>query len=129
LIERGFFRVVYGGITEGNYLCNHPAVDEIHLTGSDKTFESIVFGSGPEGARRKAQKNPLISKPVTGELGNITPVIIVPGPWSESDIRKQAEKVTTWLTYNAGCNCLTRGCSSNIGTGQCVKLSQELSAI
>ncbi|MCX6011532.1 MAG: aldehyde dehydrogenase family protein [Chloroflexi bacterium] len=107
LIDRGFFRVVYGGIAEGNYLCNHPAVDEIHLTGSDKTFESIVFGSGSEGARRKAQKNPLISKPVTGELGNITPVIIVPGPWSENDIRKQAEKVTTWLTYNAGCNCLT----------------------
>jgi acyl-CoA reductase-like NAD-dependent aldehyde dehydrogenase len=107
LIVRGFFRVVSGGITEGNYLCNHPAVDEIHLTGSDKTFEAIVFGSGPEGAKRKADKTPLILKKVTGELGNITPIIVVPGPWSQNDIRKQAEKVTTWLIHNAGCNCLT----------------------
>jgi acyl-CoA reductase-like NAD-dependent aldehyde dehydrogenase len=107
LIDRGFFRVVYGGIKEGNYLCNHPAIDEIHLTGSDKTFESIVFGSDSEGARRKAQKNPLISKPIIGELGNITPVIIVPGPWSEDEVRKQAEKITGWMIYNAGCNCLT----------------------
>jgi len=107
LIDRGFFCVVSGGIAEGNYLCNHPAVDEIHLTGSDKTFEAIVFGSGTEGAKRKANRSPLLSKNVTGELGNITPIIVVPGPWSQNDIRKQAEKVTTWLTNNAGCNCLT----------------------
>jgi hypothetical protein len=54
-------------------------VDEIHLTGSDKTFKAIVFGSGVEGAERKAKKKPLIIKPVTGELSNITPIIIVPG--------------------------------------------------
>jgi acyl-CoA reductase-like NAD-dependent aldehyde dehydrogenase len=107
LIDRGFFCVVYGGITEGNYLCNHPAVDEIHLTGSDKTFEAIVFGSDPEGAKRKANRTPLISKNITGELGNITPIIVVPGPWSQDDIRKQAKKVAAWLANNAGCNCLT----------------------
>jgi acyl-CoA reductase-like NAD-dependent aldehyde dehydrogenase len=107
LIDRGFFRVVYGGIAEGNYLCNHPAVDEIHLTGSDKTFEAIVFGSDSEGTKRKANKTPLISKNITGELGNITPIIIVPGPWSQDDIRKQAKKVAAWLANNAGCNCLT----------------------
>jgi acyl-CoA reductase-like NAD-dependent aldehyde dehydrogenase len=107
LIERGFFRLVSGGIAEGNYLCNHPAVDEIHLTGSDKTFEAIMFGPGPEGARRKANRTPLISKNVTGELGNITPIIIVPGPWSGGDIKKQAEKIAGWLVSNAGCNCLT----------------------
>jgi acyl-CoA reductase-like NAD-dependent aldehyde dehydrogenase len=82
-------------------------VDEIHLTGSDKTFKAIVFGSGVEGAERKAKKKPLITKPVTGELSNITPIIIVPGPWSSDDIRKQAVKLVSWLTYNAGCNCFT----------------------
>jgi len=107
LISRGFLRIVYGGAVEGSYLCNHPDVDEIHLTGSDKTFETIIFGAGAEGAERKAQRKPLVSKPVSGELGNVTPVIIVPGPWSDDDIRKQAEKVTTWLANNAGCNCLT----------------------
>jgi acyl-CoA reductase-like NAD-dependent aldehyde dehydrogenase len=107
LINQGFLRIVYGGAAEGTYLCNHPLVDEIHLTGSDRTFEAIIFGSGAEGAERKAQKKPLITKPVTGELGNITPVIIVPGPWSNDDMRQQAQKVTIWLAFNAGCNCLT----------------------
>ena len=107
LINPGFLRIVYGGAAEGNYLCNHALVDEIHLTGSDKTFETIIFGPGTGGSERKAQKKPLITKPVTGELGNITPVIIVPGPWSAEDIGKQAQKITIWLAFNAGCNCLT----------------------
>ena len=107
LIKRGYLRIVYGGATEGSYLCHHPLVDEIHLTGSDKTFETIIFGSGSEGAEHKVQKRPSISKPVSAELGNVTPVIVVPGPWNDNDIRKQAEKITTWLACNAGCNCLT----------------------
>ena len=107
LIKQGYLRIVYGGAAEGSYLCHHPLVDEIHLTGSDKTFETIIFGSGSEGAELKARKRPSISKPVSAELGNVTPVIVVPGPWSDHDIRKQAEKITTWLAYNAGCNCLT----------------------
>ena len=53
LIERGFFRVVYGGAEEGAYLCRHDGVDEIHITGSDQTYEAIVFGPGDEGRRRK----------------------------------------------------------------------------
>ena len=49
LVQRGFLRMVAGGAVEGVYLCAHPAVDAIHLTGSDKTFETIVFGSGAGG--------------------------------------------------------------------------------
>ena len=76
LIDLGFLRVVYGGAAEGYYLCNHRGVDEIHITGSDKTFAAIVFGSGSEGAIRKAERTPLLTKRVTGELGNVSPVII-----------------------------------------------------
>ena len=107
LINQDFLRIVYGGAAEGIYLCNHPLVDEIHITGSDKTFEAIVFGSGTEGVKNKAEKRPLVSKPFTGELGCVNPVIIVPGPWNEDDIRKQAVKLMTWLSVNSGCNCLT----------------------
>ncbi len=107
LIRRGFLRVVSGGVDEGSYLCHHPLVDDIHLTGSDKTFEAIVFGSGVEGAKRKEEKTPLITKPFTGELGNITPVIVVPGPWSSDEVRKQAVKIVSWLALNAGCNCFS----------------------
>jgi hypothetical protein len=107
LIERGFFAVVYGGAEEGAYLSSHPDVVDLHLTGSDKTFEAIVFGRGPEGRKRKAERRPLIAKRFTGELGNVSPVIIVPGPWTRSDVEEQAKHIATWLVVNAGFNCLT----------------------
>ncbi|MDI6801317.1 MAG: aldehyde dehydrogenase family protein [Thermodesulfovibrionales bacterium] len=107
LVQRGFLRVVYGGVAEGSYLCYHPAVDEIHLIGSDKTFEAIVFGRGTEGTGRKAERNPLVTKRFTAELGNITPVIIVPGPWNDSDIREQAVQLASWFVFNAGFQCHT----------------------
>jgi acyl-CoA reductase-like NAD-dependent aldehyde dehydrogenase len=66
-----------------------------------------VFGSGLEGVKRKSEKTPLLTKPITGELGNITPVIIVPGPWTSDEIKKQAVKIVSWLAYNAGCNCFS----------------------
>ena len=105
LVERGVLRVVYGGAGEGAYLCAHPAVDEIHITGSDKTYEAIVFGTGADGARRKTERRALLAKPVTAELGNVSPVIVVPGPWSAADLRYQAANLASMLTNNAGYNC------------------------
>src|SRR5437763_14840599 len=105
LIEQGFLQVVYGGASEGAYLCNHPGVEEIHSTGSDKTFDAIVFGTGEQGARRKAERSPLLTKRVTGELVNVSPVIVVPGHWKANDLLYQAEHIASMLTNNAGFNC------------------------
>ncbi|HET9766390.1 MAG TPA: aldehyde dehydrogenase family protein [Thermoanaerobaculia bacterium] len=105
LVEAGFLRVVYGGAEEGAYLCEHPLVDSIHITGSDKTYDAIVFGTGAEGARRKAAGEPRLQKPVSAELGNVSPVIVVPGTWSDADLAYQAENVATMLANNAGFNC------------------------
>ncbi|HYO15564.1 MAG TPA: aldehyde dehydrogenase family protein [Thermoanaerobaculia bacterium] len=105
LIERRFVRLVYGGAGEGASLCNHSGVDEIHITGSDKTYEAIIFGPGEEGQRRKADNEPILDKRVTAELGNVSPVIVVPGPWSDADLAYHAENLATMLTNNAGFNC------------------------
>ncbi|MGB8331727.1 MAG: aldehyde dehydrogenase family protein [Polyangiales bacterium] len=105
LRERGFFRIVYGGAAEGDYLCNHRLVEEIHITGSDKTHDAIVFGIGEEGARRKAQGQPRNTKHLTCELGNVSPVIIVPGPWSQSDLDFHGVNIASSLCNNAGFNC------------------------
>lgn len=108
LVDRGFLRVAYGGAEEGAYLCAHPGVDEIHITGSDRTYDAIVYGPGEEGRRRKERDEPLLDKRVTAELGNVSPVIIVPGPegsWSDSDLVYHAENLVTMLTNNAGFNC------------------------
>lgn len=107
LIEGGFLRIVRGGAAVGSYLTQHPLIDEIHVTGSDKTHDAIVFGVGDEGVRRKAANDPITTKPVSCELGNVSPVVIVPGRWSAKEIRYQAEHVATMLTNNAGFNCLT----------------------
>ncbi len=105
LIDGGFVRVVYGGADVGTYLVHHPGVDEVHMTGSDRTYEAIVFGPGEDGARRRREGRPQLDKPVTAELGNVSPVIVVPGPWSDGEVAYQAENVVSMLTNNAGFNC------------------------
>ena len=105
LIQRNALRIVYGGAEQGSFLCHHPAVDEIHITGSDKTHDAIVFGSGPEGAARKARREPLLTKPVTSELGNVSAVIVVPGAWTKGDLQRQAVNLASMLVNNAGFNC------------------------
>ena len=105
LIDWGVLRIVYGGGDVGAYLTNHPDVDEIHITGSDKTVEAIVFGPGEEGQRRKAECRPKLEKPITSELGNVSAVIVVPGPWSDGDLEYHAENLVSTITNNAGFNC------------------------
>lgn len=105
LIERGFLAVVSGGAEVGGYLTEHASVDEIHMTGSDRTYEAIVFGAGAEGKANKAAARRVLDKPVTAELGNVSPVIVVPGPWSDGDLAYQGENVASMLTNNAGFNC------------------------
>jgi hypothetical protein len=105
LVEAGFLRIVTGDAAAGAYLAGHPDVGHIHMTGSDKTFEAVVFGPGPDGAARKARGKRLVEVPVTVEGGNVSPVIIVPGRWSSAELRYQAAHLATMLANNAGFNC------------------------
>ena len=107
LIDAGFLQIVYGGAQEGAYLCNHSTVDTVHMTGSARTFEAIVFGPGERGKQRKHARQPKFTKPFSAELGNISPVIVVPGPWSEKEVSFQSERLGSWLAHNAGCYCST----------------------
>lgn len=105
-IRQGILAVVYGGVDEGQYLARHPVIDEIHLTGSDATHDAIVWG--PPGADRDMRKQlgrPLCTKHVTSELGNVSPVIIVPGPYTERQLAYQAGEAASAATMNAGFLC------------------------
>jgi acyl-CoA reductase-like NAD-dependent aldehyde dehydrogenase len=106
LTDEGFVRVVSGGADVGAYLTAHPGIDAIHLTGGERTHDAIVFGTGDDGAARKRAGRPVVTKPVTSELGNVTPVIVVPGPWEEVDLDFQAAHVATQKLHNAGANCI-----------------------
>lgn len=107
LIRDGFLRIVQGGAEEGAYLAAHPGVDELHITGSFRTYNAIVYGTGPDAEERRQRDVPVLHKPFTSELGNLTPVILVPGRWNEREIEYQADNLATMLTNNAGFNCTT----------------------
>ncbi|MEM9996470.1 MAG: aldehyde dehydrogenase family protein [Bacteroidota bacterium] len=105
VIRDGFLQMTYGGADVGAYLVEHPGIDEIHITGSARTHDVIVFGPGEEGQRRKAENRPRLQKRITSELGNVTPIIVMPGAWNRADLQFHAENVATMMTQNGGFNC------------------------
>lgn len=105
-IGKGFVRIVNGDATVGDYLCNHAQVQTIHITGSVRAHDAIVWGAGADAQANKRQNTPRNRRPITSELGGITPAIIVPGPWSKSDIAFQAEHIASQKLNNGGANCV-----------------------
>lgn len=133
LIEPGFLRIVTGGGDVGAYLTGHAGIDHVHITGAAPTFDAIVWGpstgSGTGGGsvaaggsgtaqakRRKRENRPQLKKPISAELGGVSPIIVVPGEWSDADLRFHAEHVATMRLYNSGHNCIA---------GQVVVLSSD----
>jgi aldehyde dehydrogenase (NAD(P)+) len=106
-ISRGFMVVTTGDINVSSYMTAHSGITNMHLTGSDKTYENIVYGSTlnekDKGKKTLSKKN---KKPFTTELGNVTPFIIHPGKWSTSEIKYQARKIVTAKLNNNGFNCI-----------------------
>ena len=106
LIDRGYLRLVYGSAEVGNYLCYHPLVDDVHITGSDRTHDAIVWGPpGPARDQRMAAGDPLLNKPISSELGNVSPVAILPHQYSDAELWFQACNVVTMVVNNASFNC------------------------
>ena len=106
LIDGGYLRIVYGGGAEGAHLLGHAAVDDVHITGSANTFDQIYWGPpGPERDRRKRERDPLLRKTITSELGSVSPVIVVPGRYTERELRFRARAVVSATVNNASFNC------------------------
>ncbi len=106
LIARGFLRIVYGGADVGKYLVYHEGIDDVHITGSDRTHDLIVWGPpGPDRERRLRENDPLLDKPISSELGNVSPVAIVPYTYSDDELAFQARNVVTMVENNASFNC------------------------
>ncbi len=106
IIDCGYLRVVYGGGDVGKYLCEHPGIDSIHITGSDLTHDLIVWGPpGAERDRRKKDNDPLLTKPITSELGNVSPMAIVPAQYSEAQLDFQARNIVSMVFNNGSFNC------------------------
>jgi aldehyde dehydrogenase (NAD(P)+) len=64
---------------------------------------------GPPGTEREARRRegrPVLDKPVSAELGNITPVVMVPGPVSKGGFDAQLEGLAGMFAHNASFNCV-----------------------
>ena len=106
LIDFGALAIVTGGIETGEYLCNHPDVETLHITGAGTSHDAIVWGVGDEAVANRQAGKPGNTRQITSELGAVCPTIVVPGPWTAADIRFQAEHVTTQKLHNSGFNCV-----------------------
>jgi hypothetical protein len=105
LVDSGFLELAYGGITEGKHLTDHELVTSIHITGSARAHDAIIWGPGEEGVQNKAAGTPRLDKHISSELGCVSPVLVVPGPWTDKQLDYQARQVASMLVYNCGFNC------------------------
>ncbi|WP_018177345.1 aldehyde dehydrogenase family protein [Jongsikchunia kroppenstedtii] len=101
LINAGLLRIVNGAAQVGQYLTAHPGIGHVHITGSGVTHDMIVWGSLTD-----KEGEPQLDKPITSELGGVSPIIVVPGQWDDDDLRFQAEHVATQRFHNCGHNCI-----------------------
>ncbi|RMI32583.1 aldehyde dehydrogenase family protein [Nocardia stercoris] len=106
LIELGALRILTGGAEVGGYLVQHPSVTQVHMTGSAATHDAIVWGPGTDGIERKLHGTPLLDKPISSELGGVSPTLVLPGRWSAADLTFQAEHIATQRLHNGGYNCV-----------------------
>lgn len=106
LIQAGYVQIASGGAEAGAHLVNHRSITHVHLTGSAETHDRIVWGPpGPEREERMERNEPLLRKPVTSELGNISPIIVTPYLYSTQELRAIARNIATQITNNASFNC------------------------
>lgn len=107
LIEADVLRIIYGGAEAGRYAAEHMRVGRVHITGSTQTHDAIVWGAPQqEQQRRKAAGDPILKKPISSELGNVTPWIVLPGRYGRSQLISQAQNVAASITNNASFNCI-----------------------
>lgn len=107
LIENDLLRIVCGDATVAKAAIDDPRVEDVHITGSEATHEAIVWGTDPlDVATRKFSNDPVLKKPITSELGNVTPWIVVPGQYSPKVLKFQTENIVASMTNNAAFNCI-----------------------
>lgn len=105
-IAAGWVRLLDGGAELGDHLARHEQVDAVHLTGSARTYQALMWGDGEAGRQRMREGRPRLRARVTSELGGVSPCIVVPGAWRAADFRHHAALIATSKLNNGGHNCI-----------------------
>ena len=109
LIKEDFFFALQTDLPTSQWLCYHDLIDSVHMTGGTATHDAIVWGQNKEEQEQnKKQSTPLLHKPMTSELGCVTPWMILPGTqWSQKELNHQAGHLITGVIGQNSCNCLS----------------------
>ncbi|MFM7207551.1 MAG: hypothetical protein ACKO4T_12880 [Planctomycetaceae bacterium] len=106
LVAAGMVEFVAGGPEIAAESIAAPLVTHVHLTGGRGAFDALVWGGG--GPRPGG--GPALQKPVTCELGGVTPWVIVPGRYTDAQLRYQADLVAGSIIHNTSFNCIATKC-------------------
>lgn len=107
VVEAGLVVIAVGGADVARSAIAAPETTHVHVTGGEATYRAIVWGSADPADRSAA---PLLSKPITCELGNVTPWFILPGRYSPAELSYQADLVAASIANNTSFNCIaTKG--------------------
>jgi acyl-CoA reductase-like NAD-dependent aldehyde dehydrogenase len=104
LVAAGVLEIVTGGAEVAKAAVAAPLVTHVHLTGGDGAYDALVWG-GPR-RDRPAGARPVLAKPITCELGNVTPWIVVPGRYTRRQLECQADMVAASIVNNTSFNCI-----------------------
>ena len=103
LVEAGLLAIVCGGPEVAQAAVAAPLVTHVHLTGGQGVFDALVWGGpGP----RPPHAQPVLTKPITCELGNVTPWIVVPGRYTPAQLAFQADAIAASIANNTSFNCI-----------------------
>lgn len=95
LIRDRHLQLVCGGAEIGHALLQESVFETVHLTGSAQTYQTLLA------------ENRFPHRSFTSELGCVTPLVVVPGSWSQRELNYQARHIASMLVMNGGYNCVT----------------------
>lgn len=114
LLKKKYLVFTKGGPSEAATLLHDPAVTKWFMTGNIRTAYSILYGSMTSPWTGTAlgtvpnealESGLMLRKPMTIELGNVSPYIVCPGRWGAGDLRRHARHLAFALLFNGGHIC------------------------
>jgi len=103
LVEAGLLAVTTGGADVSRAAMEASEVTHVHLTGGQAAFDAVVWGGRDPHAAGAA---PVLAKPITCELGNVTPWFVVPGRYTPAQLTSQADMIAASIANNTSFNCI-----------------------
>jgi aldehyde dehydrogenase (NAD(P)+) len=106
LVDAGYLIFVEGGLDMAKEVLASPC-DNLCFTGNWETYDAIVWGAPDEREERKSAGRKSYDKPVLAELGGIGAYTVVPGEWTDDELRHAVSTLVGSKMNNGGAICMS----------------------